>query len=60
MNHELACNWVEEGREEEQDRRGKVEINQISPEVAHGAVRRECVELHNRVKLLSTGGNVEA
>lgn len=56
MNHELACNWVEEGREEEQDRRGKVEINQISPEVAHGTVRRECVELHNRVKLLSTGG----
>lgn len=59
MNHELACNWVEEGREEEQDRRGKVEINQISPEVAHGTVRRGCVELHNRAKLLSTG-NVRA
>lgn len=32
-----------------------MEINQISPEVGHGTVRRECVELHNRVKLLSTG-----
>lgn len=44
--------WVEGGRGRNEIREERW-INQISPEVAHGTVRRECVEPHNRAKLLS-------